>query len=84
MSVRILRALFIRKILDARFSLSALQEWKSNDPEWWNSDRNAMGRGFYGEAMRERERLEGVTEGELITELTDIGALGGLPASAPR
>ena len=73
--LRILRAFFIRRILDARFSLSALQEWKSNDPQWWNSDRNAMGRGFYGEAMRERERLEAATDGELIAELTDIGAV---------
>jgi hypothetical protein len=76
MSVRILRAFFIRKILDVRFSLSTLQEWKSNDPEWWNSDRNAMGRGFYEEAMRERARLEAAPESELIYELTDIGALG--------
>ena len=76
MSVRILRAFFIRKILDARFSLSTLQEWMNNDPQWWNSDRNAMGRGLYGEAMRERQRLEAATESELIAELTDIGAIG--------
>jgi hypothetical protein len=79
MPLRILRAFFIRKILDERFSLSALQEWKTNDPQWWNSDRNEMGRGFYGEAMRERERLEAAPEGELIAELTDIGALGPPP-----
>jgi hypothetical protein len=79
MPVRILRAFFIRKILDARFSLSALQEWMTNDPDWWNSDSNEMGRGFYREAMRERERLEAAPEGELIAELTDIGALGPPP-----
>jgi hypothetical protein len=76
MPVRILRAFFIRKILDERFGLSALQEWKTNDPGWWNSDRNERGRGFYGEAMRERERLEAASEDELIAELTDLGALG--------
>jgi hypothetical protein len=79
MPVRIVRAFFIRKILDARFSLSALQEWKSNDPEWWSSDRNEKGRRSYTEAMRERERLEAATESELIAELTDIGALGPPP-----
>jgi hypothetical protein len=83
MSVRILRAFFIRKILDARFSLSTLQEWMNNDPEWWSSRRNEMGRGLYGQAMRERQRLEAATEGELIAELTDIGALGAPPRPAP-
>jgi hypothetical protein len=58
-----LRAFFIRKILDARFSVSAPQEWKSDHPE----------------AMRERQRLEAATEGELIAELTDLGALGPPP-----
>jgi hypothetical protein len=73
-SRRLLRALFIRKILDERFCLSALQKWKDDDPQWWNSSTNDMGRGFYGEATRERERLEGVTEGELIAELAAVGA----------
>jgi hypothetical protein len=41
-----------------------------------------MGRGLYGQAMRERQRLEAATEGELVAELTDIGALGAPPASA--
>jgi hypothetical protein len=79
MSARVLRALFIRKILDARFSLSTLLEWLHNDPEWWNSPRNAMGRGLYGQAMRERQRLEGATDGELLAELADLGALGPPP-----
>jgi len=84
-SVRILRAFFIRKILDSRFNLSTLQERMDNDSEWWSS-RNEMDRGLYGEALRERQRLEAATEGELIAELTDIGALeppprlGGTPA----
>jgi hypothetical protein len=66
------RALRIRRILDGRFSLSALEEWKSNDPQWWNSARNEMGRGHYGEAMRELRRLEAVTEDELEAELAAI------------
>ena len=76
MSARALRALFIRKILDSRFSLTTLQEWKSNDPERWNSRRNEMARGFYAEAMRERQRLEAASEGELIAELIAIDAIG--------
>jgi hypothetical protein len=65
MSVRALRALFIRKILDRRFGLDALQKDKTGDPEWWSSGRNEIGRNLYEEAMRERERLESATEVEL-------------------
>jgi hypothetical protein len=66
------RRLRIRRILDGRFSLSGLEEWKSNDPQWWNSTRNEMGRGLYGEAMRELRRLEAATEDELKAELDAI------------
>jgi hypothetical protein len=71
-SVAARRALRIRRILDRRFSLSALEEWKSNDPEWWSSTRNEMGRGIYGQAMRELRRLEAATEDELKAELAAI------------
>ena len=60
MSVRILRAFFIRKILDTRLSLSPPQD-----------------------ALRERERLEGATEGELEAELTALALWSGeAPAGA--
>ena len=72
MSVPMLRAFFIHNILDERFSLSALQEWKTNDPEWWDSDRNERGRGFYREAMRERERLLASTTDELEAEVAAV------------
>jgi hypothetical protein len=72
MSLAARRALRIRRILDGRFSLSGLEEWKRNDPEWWNSTRNAMGRGLYGEAMRELRRLEAASEDELKAELAAI------------
>ena len=49
MSVRILRAFFIRKILDTRLSLNPLED-----------------------ALRERARLEGATDGELEAELTAL------------
>ena len=72
MSLAERRALRIRRILDGRFSLSALEGWKSNDPQWWSSARNEMGRGHYGEAMREWRRLEAATEDELNAELAAI------------
>lgn len=66
------RALGIRRILDARFNLSALEESRNTDPRWWNSERNDMGRGIFGEALRELRRLEDATEGELDAELAAI------------
>jgi hypothetical protein len=66
------RAAGIRRILDARFSLSALEGWKSGDPEWWSSTTNDMGRGIYGEALREWRRLETVSDEELAAELAAI------------
>lgn len=47
---RVLRAFFIRKVLDRRFGVDALQQD--------NTDR-------YKEAMRERQRLEATTDVEL-------------------
>jgi hypothetical protein len=67
-----IRSAAIRRILDARFSLTALEASKSRDPLWWNSARNDMGRGIYGEAMRELRRLEGVTDAEIEAELAAI------------
>jgi hypothetical protein len=66
------RALRIRTILDARFSLSALEAWKKNDPQGWDASRNDMGRGLYGQAMREWRRLEGVSDEELRAELEGL------------
>ena len=66
------RALDIRRILDARFSLSAMEEWKRNDAGWWSSKRNDMGRGIYGQAMRQLRRLEAATDAVLDAELAAI------------
>jgi hypothetical protein len=66
------RALRIRTILDARFSLSTLEAWKKNDPQAWDASRNDMGRGLYGQAMREWRRLEAVTDEELRAELEGL------------
>lgn len=74
LSARLLRTLFVRKILDVRFSLSALEQWKDGDPQWWHSSTNDMGRGLYGEALRERRRLEAATEDELVAEFAGVNA----------
>jgi len=62
----------IRRILDARYSLSFFEEWKRADPAWWDSSRNEVGRGIYARAMRELRRLESASDGELDAELDAI------------
>jgi len=62
----------IRRILDARYSLGFFEERKRGDPDWWNSSRNQVGRGIYGRAMREQQRLEAASDGELDAELNAI------------
>jgi hypothetical protein len=59
----------IRRILDARFSLAALEALREIDPLEWSAARNDMGRGIYGEAMRESRRLAKVSDAELEAEL---------------
>jgi hypothetical protein len=66
------RALDIRRILDARFSLSVFEEWQRSDPAWWDSARNDMGRGIYGEALRELARLQAASDDTLDAELAAI------------
>lgn len=84
MSTRRARGLEIRRILDARFSLGGLEHWKKKDPAWWSSTSNAMGRGIYGEAMREAQRLESVSDGALDAELAAISSKGAHDASQVR
>jgi hypothetical protein len=66
------RTLEIRRILDARFSLSVFEEWKRGDPAWWDSASNDIGRSIYGRAMRELRRLESASDGELDAELDTL------------
>ena len=61
----------IRRILDARFSLTALEALREADLLEWNSARSAMGRGIYGEAMRESQRLAQVSGAEIEAELAE-------------
>lgn len=66
------RRLAIRRILDARFSLSTFEEMQRNDPVYWDSPRNDMARGLYGQAMREMQRLESAPDGHLDAEIAAI------------
>jgi hypothetical protein len=62
----------IAAILEARFSISAFETLRRADPSYWSSPRNDMGRGIYGEAMREKERLQGASEAQLEAEIQAI------------
>ena len=62
----------IRRILDARYSLSFFEEFKRGDAAWWESSKNEVGRGIYGRAMRAQQRLEAASDAELDTELAAI------------
>ena len=67
------RQIAIRRILDARFSLAGLEVLRTETAEW-SSLRNDMGRGIYGEAMREWQRLEAVSDAELEAELAEVAS----------
>ncbi len=66
------RGLAIARVLEARFSLSVFEEMKREDPRRWHADRNDMGRGIYGEAIREKRRLHSVPDDHLEAELAAI------------
>jgi hypothetical protein len=55
--------------VEARFSLSVFEEMKRKDPHAWKSRRNDMGRGIYAQAIREKRRLQQVSDDELRAEL---------------
>jgi hypothetical protein len=63
-----LRAFFIRKILDARFSLSALQNGGATT-RVVELDQERDGARLY-EAMRERQRLDAATAASSSNSLT--------------
>ena len=47
----------VSAIIEARFSVSAFEDVRRQNPQYWSSPRNDMARGIYGEAMREKQRL---------------------------
>lgn len=58
----------IGEILEARFTLGAFEEARRTDPPYWASPRNDMGRGIYGQAIREKRRLQTVPDDQLMAE----------------
>jgi len=66
------RGLAIARVLEARFNLSVFEEWKRKDPERWNAARNDIGRGIYGQAMREKARLQAVPDDQLEGEFAAL------------
>ena len=62
----------IGAILEARFNIAAFEKLRRTDPSYWSSPRNDMGRGIYGEAMREKERLQDASEAQLEAEVQAI------------
>jgi len=62
----------ITAILEARFSVSAFEQQRREDPEYWRSARNDMARGIYGQAMRVKQHLVAASDEKLQAELFDI------------
>ena len=62
----------ITTILEARFSVSAFEEVRRKNPEYWHSARNEMARGIYGEAMRAKQQLAGASDELIVAELLGI------------
>lgn len=62
----------IGAIVEARFSIAAFEKIRRADPAYWSSPRNEMGRGIYGEAMREKQRLNTVSDAQLQAETRAI------------
>ena len=58
----------IAGIIEARFSVRAFEQIRREDPTYWASPRNDMGRGIYGEALREKQRLAAVPDELLAAE----------------
>ena len=59
----------IGAILEARFSVRAYEDVRRANSEFWDSQRNEIARGIYGEAMREKQRLSGASDTQLLAEI---------------
>lgn len=59
----------ITAILEARFSVRAFEDIRRENLGYWESPRNDMARGIYGEAMREKQRLAYASDDQLIAEI---------------
>ena len=58
----------ITRIIEARFSISAFEDVRRRNPQYWGSPRNDMARGIYDQAMREKQRLVGASDDLLEAE----------------
>lgn len=64
----------IAAIVEARFSVRAFEEIRRENNGHWESPRNDMARGIYGEAMREKQRLAHASDDQLIAEIAAVRA----------
>ena len=62
----------IDAILQARFSLRAYEDVRRANAEFWDSERNDIARGLYGEAMREKQRLALSSDAQLLAEIAAV------------
>ena len=70
----------ILAIVEGRFSMSAFEAVRRDNPQYWASPRNDMARGIYGEAMREKQRLVGASDAQLEAELLALRLSAEVPA----
>ena len=59
----------VNAIVEARFSVAAFEQVRRGNAEYWDSPRNDMARGIYGEAMREKQRLAQASDAQLLAEI---------------
>jgi hypothetical protein len=64
----------IDAILEARFSVHAFEDVRRGNAGFWDSPRNDMARGIYGQAMREKQRLASATDAQLLAEIAAVRA----------
>jgi len=68
-----MRAHAIAAVLEARFSLSVFEASRRADAAAWDAPRNDMARGIYGQALREKARLDAAADSVLVAEARDLG-----------
>jgi len=64
----------ITTILEARFSVQDFEQVRRENPEFWRSARNRMARGIYGQAMRTKQQLAGMSDEQIEAELLDVAS----------
>lgn len=62
----------IERIMEARFMIGAFEQIRKRDATSWAAKGNAMGRGIYSQALRERERLVEASNAQLCAELAEL------------